>query len=397
MRWSSSGTDPAPCLRRLVSRAYVWTDVRDALGIDLWPAAVGASEPLDCDEAAYAYIGHRILHGDVMYRDLTENKPPLGYWLYTLTVALGGYQRAGHPRDADPVRPGDDRARLVDRTAPGRARIGLSGRRAFRRPEHGPLPVWQRCQPRAFHQFLRGRFACALDSWMGPHRPLVSRRLGSLPGCRDAGQAGRHCPRRGFRRGPGLASLVARTPDGNGRSRRRWSTSLHSAWACVSILAVAAAILMASGAGAAADDDIFHYGRALATDTLPEPNAPPAIHPLDHGQCRSDGPASLAIWSDQLPRLVGNRKLAPLAGLDPGARLSAAWPRHNPRSGVWSRSGLSRPGPRWPSRVSTGRTTTSCRSPARPSPWRSAGPTRLRCWFARSRRAQAIQSATNIS
>ena len=66
-------------------------DVRDALGIRLWPAAVGASEPLDCDEAAYAYIGHRILRGDVMYRDLTENKPPLGYWLYTLAVALGGY------------------------------------------------------------------------------------------------------------------------------------------------------------------------------------------------------------------------------------------------------------------------------------------------------------------
>ena len=65
--------------------------IRDAIGIRLWPMAVGASEPLDCDEAAYAYIGHRILRGDVMYRDLTENKPPLGYWLYTLAVALGGY------------------------------------------------------------------------------------------------------------------------------------------------------------------------------------------------------------------------------------------------------------------------------------------------------------------
>lgn len=65
--------------------------LRDRLGITLWPAAVGASEPLDCDEAAYAYIGHRILRGDVMYRDLTENKPPLGYWLYTLAVAVGGY------------------------------------------------------------------------------------------------------------------------------------------------------------------------------------------------------------------------------------------------------------------------------------------------------------------
>src|SRR3954470_24907199 len=65
--------------------------VVQATGIDLWPKTVGASEPLDCDEAAYAYIGHRLLRGDVMYRDLTENKPPLGYWLYALGVAVGGY------------------------------------------------------------------------------------------------------------------------------------------------------------------------------------------------------------------------------------------------------------------------------------------------------------------
>ena len=29
------------------------------IGVPPWPAAVGGSEPLDCDEAAYAYIGHR--------------------------------------------------------------------------------------------------------------------------------------------------------------------------------------------------------------------------------------------------------------------------------------------------------------------------------------------------
>ena len=91
MRWSS--------LILVVLLAFdVWyrghtfgPDVRDALGVQPWPAAVGASEPLDCDEAAYAYIGHRIKKGDVMYRDLTENKPPLGYWIYTLAVAAGGY------------------------------------------------------------------------------------------------------------------------------------------------------------------------------------------------------------------------------------------------------------------------------------------------------------------
>ena len=55
-----------------------------------WLVRSGETEPLDCDEAAYAHMGHRILRGDVLYRDLTENKPPLGYWLYTLAVAIGG-------------------------------------------------------------------------------------------------------------------------------------------------------------------------------------------------------------------------------------------------------------------------------------------------------------------
>src|SRR5262245_56162618 len=67
-------------------------DLPKALGVNLWPATVGQGEPLDCDEAAYAYIGHRILEGDVLSRDLTENKPPFGYWLYTLAVAVGGYR-----------------------------------------------------------------------------------------------------------------------------------------------------------------------------------------------------------------------------------------------------------------------------------------------------------------
>ena len=43
------------------------------------------------------------------------------------------------------------------------------------------------------------------------------------------------------------------------------------------IFAAVAAIVLARGGGAAAYDDIFHYGRALATDTLPEPGAPPGF------------------------------------------------------------------------------------------------------------------------
>ena len=60
-----------------------------ALGLSLYSVTGAASEPLDCDEAIYAYIGKRIAGGSVLYRDLTENKPPGGYWTYALTVALG--------------------------------------------------------------------------------------------------------------------------------------------------------------------------------------------------------------------------------------------------------------------------------------------------------------------
>jgi hypothetical protein len=60
------------------------------LGVDLYPVTGEASEPLDCDEAIYAYIGNRIAHGSVMYRDMTENKPPGGYWAYALAVGLFG-------------------------------------------------------------------------------------------------------------------------------------------------------------------------------------------------------------------------------------------------------------------------------------------------------------------
>ena len=58
-------------------------------GVRLWPVVKGETEPLDCDEAAYAYMGQRMNHGAVLYRDLMENKPPGGYWLYRWAVTLG--------------------------------------------------------------------------------------------------------------------------------------------------------------------------------------------------------------------------------------------------------------------------------------------------------------------
>jgi 4-amino-4-deoxy-L-arabinose transferase-like glycosyltransferase len=61
-----------------------------SLGVRAWPVIEGEAEPLDSDEAAYAIIGRRIVRGDVMYRDLTEHKPPGGYWLFAVAAALGG-------------------------------------------------------------------------------------------------------------------------------------------------------------------------------------------------------------------------------------------------------------------------------------------------------------------
>src|SRR5690606_24163344 len=65
--------------------------VRDRIGAAPWPVVRGEAEPLDCDEAAYAYMARRMVEqGDRLYADLSENKPPLGYWIYAAAVAVGG-------------------------------------------------------------------------------------------------------------------------------------------------------------------------------------------------------------------------------------------------------------------------------------------------------------------
>ncbi len=64
--------------------------VEQRLGVAPWPVVEGDVEPLDCDEAAYAYMARKLVQGDRLYADLSENKPPLGYWLYAASVAMGG-------------------------------------------------------------------------------------------------------------------------------------------------------------------------------------------------------------------------------------------------------------------------------------------------------------------
>lgn len=64
--------------------------VLQSTGLKLWPVVSGRSEPLDCDEAAYGYMARRQAAGAVLYKDLTEYKPPGGYWFYAVAVAAGG-------------------------------------------------------------------------------------------------------------------------------------------------------------------------------------------------------------------------------------------------------------------------------------------------------------------
>ena len=50
--------------------------------------------PLERDESAYAYIGKRILDGQIPYRDVYEMKPPLLLYSYAALVAIFGYSQS---------------------------------------------------------------------------------------------------------------------------------------------------------------------------------------------------------------------------------------------------------------------------------------------------------------
>ena len=98
------------------------------------------------------------------------------------------------------------------------------------------------------------------------------------------------------------------------------------------------AILIAQGAGPAAYEDIVRYGRALATDTLPEPHAPSGLVRWLTGNADPRGKlpwpfgatdylvwwgtGSWPLWLAAVP-CAGLPAVRP--GSDAGRRLVAAW------------------------------------------------------------------------
>jgi 4-amino-4-deoxy-L-arabinose transferase-like glycosyltransferase len=247
--------------------------VRDLVGFAPWPVVAGEAEPLDCDESAYAYIGRRIVRGDVLYRDLTENKPPGGYWLYALTVSLGGANELAIRLMPIP---------LVLATI---ALVWWIGLRLT-----GPGAA---CLAAALYAFLStdpylfgngANFEHAINLSSVASLALMIRaadrpRLGLLAA---AGMAlGIACLIKQVVIANlflfGFALWTHRGTKGGGprQARSRWPDLAALGAGFALVWALSAAVLFAQGAAADAYDDIVRYGGALASDTPADPHAPP--------------------------------------------------------------------------------------------------------------------------
>ena len=311
--------------------------VRDSLGVSLWPTTIGSSEPLDCDEAAYAYMGHRISRGDVLYRDLTENKTPLGYWLYALAVVAGGYNELAIRVMAIPF---VLLTIILVWWIAGRLGGQFSGCLA------AVLYIFLSTDPYLFgngsnlehfvNLFSVASLAFLIHAWDRPGRwPLLAAGI-----CLGAAALVKQFaifpvvivgPCILFRGGQGGVSRRQ-------RMRRVLADAMVFGLGALSIAAVAAAILAAQARCADAIDDIFFYGRCRDRYFARTERAA-GCHSLDHRKCRSARPSTLAIRSHGLPRLVGNNELAALAGLDSIAFVSAARAGNERRPQTFGRLG----------------------------------------------------------
>lgn len=312
-------------------------DVRAAIGIDLWPRTVGASEPLDCDEAAYAYMGHRVLRGDALYRDLTEYKPPVGYWIYTAAVAVGGYNELAIRIMAIP---------FVLATIAAVWWIGLRLGGPLAACLAGLIYVVLSTDPFLFgngsnlehfiNLFSALSLAMVVRGWENENRWWF---LGAGV-CLGAAALVKQVAL-----GHALVvipALLLRDWVVDAPGRRRGVRGLLDVLAfgagLAAVVGIVVAIIVARGAGGAAYEDIILQARALATDTLPEPNAPSGAIRWLTGNADPRGrlpwpfgstdylvwwgTGSWPVWLVSLPALA---YLALSRGSDARRRLAAAW------------------------------------------------------------------------
>jgi hypothetical protein len=255
-------------------RGYTFAPtVRERLGIDLWPKTVGETEPLDCDESAYAYIGRRVVRGDVLYRDLTENKPPVGYWIYAATVAIGGANELTIRLMPLP---------FVLTTIGLVWWIALRLRGAITAFVASLIYAVVSTDPYVFgnganmehfiNLFSTAALALVIAGWTRPGRAWLMGAGACLGAACLVKQVGvTHWLVFA------LALLLRRCPGDTGavRAFRLRLRDVSDLTLGASVVGAAALVtLIAQGAGSAAFDDIVRYGGALVTDTPPDPHAP---------------------------------------------------------------------------------------------------------------------------
>ena len=235
----------------------------EATGLRLWPRAVGRTEPLDCDEAIYAHMGRRILEGDVLYRDLTENKPPLGYWLFATPIPVLGYNETAVRLLPIPYVLGTIvllwwiAGKLAGPVAAGLAAFG------YAILSTDPYLFGNGSNMEHFMNFFSvASLALAVRGWENERfRDFVLAGV-ALAGATLVKQLA-ILPFFVY-----AAALLVRP------SRPRIKAVGGLALGLGLTLAAAAVVLLAQGAGASAYEDVFVFGRAMATDLAPEPGAP---------------------------------------------------------------------------------------------------------------------------
>jgi 4-amino-4-deoxy-L-arabinose transferase-like glycosyltransferase len=246
--------------------------VAATLSVRPWPVVAGRTEPLDCDEAAYAYIGRRIVRGDVLYRDLTENKPPGGYWIYALAVALGDAEEITIRLLPIPLVLGTIAliwGIALRLAGPGAACLAAL---SYAVASTDPFLYGNGANlEHALNLFSIASLALMIRAWPRPGRGAILAAGACLgAACLVKQVAITHLPLYA------IAIWVRKAAKGARRSDLSRGVDLAAlAAGLAAVWGIAVLVLILQGAGPAAFENIVRSAGALATDTPTQPNQPP--------------------------------------------------------------------------------------------------------------------------
>ena len=272
---------PEPDARPIVTTRWAFLGLLLVLLFDVWlrghalgptfplpyPVSGASPTPLDCDEGIYGYIGDRLARGEVMYRDLTENKPPGGYWLYMLAVEFGGMTERTIRLMPIPMVLATIALvwRVALRLRGPFAAVSAAGIYALVSTDpytyadgaqmEVPLNLFATAALACFVE-ARGRRGGLFASGLCLGSAVLVKQIAALHGL--------------------VFALALMFSTGAPKRERLKSLSALIAGAFAPVC-IAAMVLLVQGAGSQSYQDIFVYGRALATQTPSPPNAPSVL------------------------------------------------------------------------------------------------------------------------